>query len=134
VPGRTRASFPRYRQMSAVMTSLSIPSFGTKYSFVRTEAAARLLSRSLSVSLLDILNTRRKMDVGRKKGSPETGKRCKASTPRQPWRRKGMVWWHGIGEQQKMDKKLAEIQKWCLCGGEAGRTNSPWGGVTLDLR
>jgi hypothetical protein len=75
--------------MSAVMTSLSIPSFGTKYSFVRTEAAARLLSRSLSVSLLDILYIRWKMDVGGKKGSPKTGKRCKASTPRQPWEKKG---------------------------------------------
>lgn len=40
--------------MSAVMTSLSIPSLGTKYSFVRAEAGARLLSRS-RVSLEDMV-------------------------------------------------------------------------------
>lgn len=34
-PGRTRASLPRYRQISAVMTSRSIPSRGIKYSFAR---------------------------------------------------------------------------------------------------
>jgi len=38
VPGRTRASFPRYLQMSEVMTSRSMPSRGTKYSFWRAEA------------------------------------------------------------------------------------------------
>lgn len=38
VPGRTSASFPRYRQMSDVITSRSMPSRGTKYSFWRAEA------------------------------------------------------------------------------------------------
>ena len=38
VPGRTNASFPRYRQMSDVMTSRSMPSRGTKYSFWRADA------------------------------------------------------------------------------------------------
>lgn len=38
VPGRTNASFPKYLQMSDVMTSRSIPSRGTKYSFWRGTA------------------------------------------------------------------------------------------------
>jgi len=38
VPGRTRASLPRYLQMSDVMTSRSMPSRGTKYSFCRADA------------------------------------------------------------------------------------------------
>jgi hypothetical protein len=38
VPGRTRASLPKYLQMSDVMTSRSMPSRGTKYSFCRAEA------------------------------------------------------------------------------------------------
>lgn len=33
MPGRTRASLPKYRQISAEITSRSIPSRGTKYSF-----------------------------------------------------------------------------------------------------
>jgi len=41
--------------MSAVMTSLSMPSLGTKYSFVRAEAACARLSRSLSLSLPDMM-------------------------------------------------------------------------------
>lgn len=56
-PGRTRASFPRYRQMSAVMTSLSIPSLGRKYSFIRLldgGAAPRLSPRS-SLSLREVM-------------------------------------------------------------------------------
>jgi len=38
VPGRTRASLPRYLQMSDVITSRSMPSRGTKYSFCRADA------------------------------------------------------------------------------------------------
>jgi hypothetical protein len=41
--------------MSAVMTSLSMPSLGTKYSFVRAEAACARLSRSRSLSLPDMM-------------------------------------------------------------------------------
>lgn len=40
VPGRTNASFPRYLQISDVMTSRSIPSRGTKYSFWRAAGGA----------------------------------------------------------------------------------------------
>ncbi len=55
--------------MSAVMTSLSMPSLGTKYSFVRAEAAAAArLSRSLSLSLPDMI------EMAEKRGEREKGK------------------------------------------------------------
>lgn len=66
MPGRTRASLPRYRQMSAVMTSRSMPSLGTKYSLVRLEPRALSRSRSLFAMAERRRFGSRKLEEGRR--------------------------------------------------------------------
>jgi hypothetical protein len=111
--------------MSAVMTSLSIPSLGTKYSFVRAEAACARLSRSRSLSLPDMMrkadeNCCKKERKPRHKDGCDAGHAHHVSLGRRGWvaQDRESAW------EEKAWKRSNVVTG---AGGGASRRNSPGG-------